>query len=76
MLSVDFLFSFALFSVFHPFAYSFLSNSERILTEKSVSIYFLIYACVTIQRFGAALLCCVIGWYPLGLFLSMCDVKY
>ncbi len=56
MLSVDFLVSSPLFLLFCPFASSFFSNSERILTEKKCCIYFLIYACATIQRFGAAVL--------------------
>lgn len=76
MLLVDFLVSSALFLLFCPFASSFSSNSERILTKKKKKccIYFLIYACVTIQRFGAALLAVSsvgIHW----VCLNMCD-KY
>lgn len=78
MLLVDFSVSSALFLLFHPFASSFFSNSERILTKKCC-IYFLIYACVTIQMFGAAFSCCVILDNQLvstGFVLNMCDVKY
>lgn len=65
------------------FASSFFPNSERlpvlwILTKKKCCIYFLIYACVTIQRFGAALLAVsswIISWYPLGLFCVTSDSK-
>lgn len=64
MLSVDFL-----VSSFILFLFLF-SNSEQILTgENKCCIYFLIYACVTIQRFGATLLAVsswIISWYPLG----------
>lgn len=63
------------------FASSFFSKSERLLELWILTkccIYFLIYACVTIQRFGAALVAVsswIISWYPLGLFcqiLKMC----
>lgn len=48
------------------------------LTFEQRSIYFLIYACVTIQRFGAASLAVsswIIGLYPLGLFCVMSVMK-
>lgn len=81
MSSVDFLVSsasFLLFCPLHP-----VSNFERLLVlwllaKKKCCIYFLIYACVTIQRFGAALLAVsswIISWYPLGLFCVMSDIK-
>lgn len=70
MLSVNFLVLYALFLRFLSFASGFFPNSELILTKKCC-IYFLIYACVTIQRFGTALLAVsswIISWHPLGLF--------